>query len=35
MNRQAVHDIRRKTWVLEDAKQFGNISYTCRWYDIS
>jgi transposase InsO family protein len=35
MNRQAEHDIRRKTKVLEDAKQSGNVSHTCRRYGIS
>ena len=35
MNRQAVHDIRRKTKVLEDAKQSENVSHTCRRYGIS
>ena len=35
MNRQAERDIRRKTKVLEDAKQSGNVSHTCRRYSIS
>ena len=35
MNRQAEHDIRRKTKVLEHAKQCGNVSHTCRYFGIS
>jgi len=35
MNRQAEHDIRRKTKVLDHAEQSGNISFTCRKYGIS
>lgn len=35
MNRQAEHDIWRKTRVLEHAKESGNISYTCRKYGVS
>ena len=35
MNRQAEHDIRRKTKVLEHTKYSGNISHTCRKYGVS
>jgi len=35
VKRQAEHDIRRKTKVLEHAKQSGNVSHTCRCYGIS
>ena len=35
MNRNAEHDIRRKTRVLEEAKQSGNVSHTCRRHGIS
>ena len=35
MNRQAEHDIRRKTRVLNDAELSGNVSHTCRRYGIS
>jgi len=35
MNRQAEHDIRRKTKVLAHAKESGNVSHTCRRYGIS
>ena len=35
MNRQAEADIRRKTKVLEHAKQSGNVSHTCRKYGVS
>ena len=35
MDRQAEHDIRRKTKVLEHAQQSGNISHTCRKYGVS
>jgi transposase-like protein len=35
MNRQAETDIRRKTKVLEHAKQLGNVSHTCRKYGVS
>ena len=35
MNRQAEADIRRKTKVLEYAKQSGNVSHTCRKYGVS
>ena len=32
MNRQAEADMRRKTKVLEHAKQSGNVSHTYRKY---
>ena len=35
MDRQAEHDIRRKTKVLEHAQQSGNVSHTCRKYGVS
>jgi len=35
MNRQAEADIRRKTKVLEHAKQSGNVSHTCRKFGVS
>ena len=35
MDRQAEHDIRRKTKVLEHAQQPGNVSHTCRKYGVS
>lgn len=35
MNRQAEHDIRRKTRILQDAGGTGNVSFTCRRFDIS
>ena len=35
MNRQAEHDIRHKTRVLDHAEQSGNVSYTCRYFGIS
>ena len=35
MNRNAEHDIRRKTRVLEEAKQSGNVSHTCRRHGVS
>ena len=35
MNRQAEADIRRKTKVLEHAKQSGNVSHPCRKYGVS
>jgi len=35
MSREADHDIRRKTKVLEHVKQSGNVSHTCRKYGVS
>ena len=35
MDRQAEHDIRRKTKVLEHVQQSGNVSHTCRKYGVS
>ena len=35
MNRQAEHDIRRKTKVLEHAQQSGNVRHSCRKYSVS
>lgn len=35
MNRQAEHDIRRKTRVLEYAASCGNVSHACRKYGVS
>ena len=35
MNRQAEHDIRHKTRVLDHADQSGNVSFTCRYFGIS
>ncbi len=35
MNRQAEHDIRRKTRILEEGEQAGNVSFVCRRYGIS
>jgi len=34
MNRQAEHDIRRKTKVLEAAELAGNVSHICRRYGV-
>jgi len=35
VNRQAEHDIRCKTRVLEHAKQCGNVSRACRYFGVS
>ena len=34
MERKAEHDIARKLKVLNNAKEFGNISKTCRYFGI-
>ena len=35
MNREAERDIRKKTKILDEATQSGNVSHTCRRHGVS